>query len=388
MLWGRFGGRRIAALLAGASALALAVLGATSLAASGSDQRVELGMLIRLHDLPPGFVVDEEVGCGVIDPEGADQPLYEFIVHHFPRACAAKYNRLYAVSGRRPDPPVVDTLVFDVRNEAAAEDAEAVIPELISRATGNIVPDEVKPTASIGARTRLFHTHDAGPGDPFRGSLFVWRQGTLFGVTMAAGLPFAAADRAAARLARIQRTHMRSPAPYPESARDDLLVPLDNPAIELPVYWLGREFAVGGGAEPLELIDAFGPLGEGQAPPGTRIELSYDLLRIGTWTEASWRRYTDSKLGRELLTWHCTRTTAVPLSGGEATVYSGYPKDFANCPSTPPRAFSAVVKLGGVVLGLNLPICYTCVEGPLSAAQLETAVQGLRLRQPRDLGHR
>jgi hypothetical protein len=65
-------------------------------------------------------------------------------------------------------------------------------------------------------------------------------------MTLSAGESTAANDREATRLARVQRAHMKRPTPYPPKERDDIVVPLENPAIELPIYWLGRSFDPGG----------------------------------------------------------------------------------------------------------------------------------------------
>jgi hypothetical protein len=357
-------------------------------AATSAPKGPSMGMLIRLHDLQYGYKVDEEIGCGGFGTEGAEPALTEFVIAYRPRACLAKYDRLYPVPGPKPDPGTANSLVIDTRSAEGATAAERIAPELLAPLTGNIEPQEVPAKARIGARTRLFHTRHANVlGHSKLGSIYFWRQGNLLGAALAGGDTKAANDRVAARLARLQRSHMRRPVPYTEA--DDLLVPLDNPAVKLPVYWLGREFRPGGGLAPIRLTTAYAPLLEGEAPSETQVELEYGqgLLRIGTWSEAGWGRYTQTKLGRELLSWKCTQATTVPSPVGEATVYGGYPKDFTTCPTRPPEVFFAVIHSGPVVLGLNLPLCYTCFESPVSAAVLEAAARNLRLRPQRDLSN-
>jgi hypothetical protein len=342
-------------------------------------------MLIRLHDLQPGYRVDEEIGCGGFGTEGAEPPLAEFVTAHRPRGCIAKYDRLYSVPGPKPDPATANSFVIDARSAAGVAAAERIAPELLAFLIGNIEPEEVPPKARIGGQTRLFHTRHANVlGHSKRGSVYFWRQGNLLGATLAGGDTNAANDRVAARLARLQRSHMNRPMPYTEAQADDLLVPLDNPAVKLPLYWLGREFRPDVGGAPIPLTAVYAPLHEGQAPPGTRIELEYGPLRIATWAEAGWNRYTQTKLGRELLTWKCTQTTIVTSPVGEATIYRGYAEDFAVCPQQPPEIFLAVIHSGPVVLGLNLPRCYACFESSASAELLEAAAQDLRLRPQRD----
>lgn len=383
--------KRSFALLGLAFLLGLGVYSGIS-AGAGAPEGPSLGTLVRLHDLQPGYVVGEgKVGCGGFETEGAEPPLAEFVVTYRPRGCEAEYNRLYRVPGPKPNPGVVNSFVVDARSAAGVAAAERVAPELLARLTGNIEPQEVPPTAAIGTGTRLFHTRYANIlGRNGRGSIFLWRYGNLLGATLAGGGAYAATDAIAARLARLQLSRMEKPVRYTEAQRDDLLVPLDNPAIKLPLYWLGRNFHPGGGHAPMPLTFAHGPLAEGQAPPGTRIELWYGggAIRIGTWTRAGWNRYTQTKLGRILLTWNCTQTTALPSSAGKgsAVVYRGYAKDFDDCPDRPPRVFAAVIHIGRVVLGVNLPPCYSCLESIVSGEVLAGVARDLRLRPQRDFG--
>jgi hypothetical protein len=378
-------GRAVAGWIASLVLIALAT-GPIVADADGTkrDPPASLGMLLRLHELPPGYLVDGEVGCSRARyVEGADPPLADFFVRYAPRECQVHYDRLYSVPGPAPDPRAVTSLAIDLESSEGVRAADAILPELVGRAmTGNILPTEVRTAARVGAGTRLFRTEHANAlGLSVPGSLVTWRQGTLIGATLVGGAGAKVNDRLAISFARKQARHMRHPTPYPAKARDDLLVPLDNPKLRLPVFWLGRRFDAGG-SRPLELTSAWGPLAEGGGPPGTRIELEYSegALRIGTWTEATWKQYLGTKLGRMLLTWHCTVAATIPVPGGEATIYRGYPEDHATCPAEPPGLVAAVVHRDGVVLGINLPHCYICLEGHLSAAATEAVVRGLRLR--------
>ncbi len=345
----------------------------------------QIGMLMRLHELPPGYVLgDEGVGCGIIDPEGTEPPLTPFLARHLPKVCEATYERVYPVTGKGADPPKVLGAVIDLRSSATARAAEKMLPALIARVTGDRDPAEGSAGVAIGAQTRLFHGHSLVGGHVRPASLIAWRQGRLIGLTLVGGEAAAPGDREAIRMARRQRAHMLRPTPYRASERDDVLVPLENPAIALPVYWLGRSFDPGVGA-PLKLTSAYGPLLEGEAPTGTKLELWYDqgALHLGTWTPASWQLYRSEKLGHELLDWKCTKTAQLPVAGGSATLYAGYGKNYASCPSKAPDVFAAVAEVGGVVLGMGLPSCYTCVGGGPDRAELEAAVAALKPFHPR-----
>jgi hypothetical protein len=279
----------------------------------------------------------------------------------------------------------VDSAVVELPTAAAARAAEKLLPELVARLTGDGVSKEARTAVTIGADTRLFHGRALVVGHGRRASLLAWRQRRLLGITLVAGESTAANDREATRLARVQRAHMNHPTPYPANERDDVLVPLENPAITLPVYWLGSSFDPGDGADPLALTEAFGPLLEGEAPEGTKLELWYDqgALHLGTWTPTSWRTYTGGKLGHVLLAWHCTKKMSLEVPEGTATIYSGYGKNYAACPHRAPDVFAAVVERGGVVLGMGLPACYTCLGAGPDRAELEAAVAALKLYRPR-----
>jgi hypothetical protein len=353
-------------------------------AAGAAAPRAQIGMLLRLHELRGGYTVGDEFGCAGISSEGAKPRLATFLEHHLVGACEAEYDRRYVLPGKGPDPPLVVSVVLDFGDPATARAAAEVLPELVGRWTGNIVPKEAPAAVSIGAGRRLFHGKANVLGHGHRGSILTWRQGRLIGMTLVAGEPGHADDRTAAELARTQRSHMSRPTPYPARERDDVTVPLENPAITLPIYWLGRNFDPGAGAKPVPLTSAYGPLLEGEAPEGTKLEVWYEQgdLRLGTWTPESWAVYTAGKLGHELLAWHCTRETSLQVPDGTATIYSGYERNFGACPNEPPNVFAAVVDRGGVVIGMELPACYTCLGAGPSRAEFEAAVGALKRFRP------
>jgi hypothetical protein len=365
--------------------LLLAVVAAPAGAAPAAGDRAQIGMMLRLHELPGGYTVGDEFGCTGIGAEGARPALAKFVEHHFVGACEAQYDRRYALPGKGPDPPLVVSAVLDFGDPRTARAGAAILPELVARLTGNIIPRKGVTAVAIGTETRLFHGKANVLGHGHLGSILTWRQGRLIGMTLVAGEAGHADDRIAAELARVQRSHMSRPTPYPARERDDVTVPLENPAITLPIYWLGRNFDPGAGAKPLPLTSAYGPLLEGEAPEGTKLELWYEQgdLHLGTWTPESWGTYTAGKLGHELLAWHCTKKTRLQVPEGTATIYGGYKRNYGACPSGPPNVFAAVVERGGLVIGMGLPACYTCLGAGPSRAELEAAVGALELFRPR-----
>lgn len=381
-------------LAAGLAFLAAGIVPAAdaSTAHAASAPKISTGMLIRLHDLRHGFVVDDEIFCGRFSTEGADEPLSNFIYRYRPRGCEAAYARLYRAPGTKPNPRVATSVVVDARSAAGVRAAERVAPELLERLTGNVAVREVKKQRKVwGHAARLFHVRHGGAfGLPRRESLLLWRYRNLLGIVIVGGPGFIATDRTANRLARRQQKRMRHPTPYPRSQQDDLLVPLDNPRLRFPVYWLGRTFRPGHGLPPTRLYAA-SPLDPGGGPPKSRLLLAYDLaIRLTSWTRAGWQRYSATELGRMVLSWHCTRTHEIERRDGYAILYAGYTTDAAVCPEREPDIHLAVVHLGRTVVGVNLPICLDplCVEpsiGPYGTEEgMEAIVRGLRLRPKRD----
>ncbi len=192
-----------------ASIALLALLAALFATAAGAAApRAQIGMLLRLHELRGGYTVGDDFGCAGISPEGAEPRLATFLEHHLVGACEAEYDRRYALPGKGPDPPLVVSAVLDFGNPRTVRKAGAVLPELVARLTGNILPREEVPTVAVGTQTRLFHgkANVLGHGHP--GSILTWRQGRLIGMTLAAGEGARADDQVAAELARMQRSHM------------------------------------------------------------------------------------------------------------------------------------------------------------------------------------
>ena len=176
-------------------------------------------------------------------------------------------------------------------------------------------------------------------------------------MTLAAGESAAANDREATRLARAQRAHMKRPTPYPPKERDDIVVPLENPAIELPIYWLGPRSTPAAAPIRCRSPPPTGRCSKARPLPGpsSNSGTTTGPFSSGLGRPKARQLYRHEKLGHELLDWKCTKTTQLPVTGGSATLYAGYDKNF----SAAPDVFAAVVEVGGVVLGMGLPTCYT-----------------------------
>jgi hypothetical protein len=357
--------------------------------------------VLRLSDLPLGYLkydLREEQGeriyCSrLTHPEDTPPKMGKFVDRFGPRGCLTAYYRLYTPPGEETGPGLAAAGVLPLRSDAAADAGWAVVPEMLGRISGSL--REVKAKERVGRASRLFHAPVGGffkrIGD--RATFFVWRSGNTLGATFAIGRSFRELDRQAAALARLQDAHIRKPTRYTLAERFDGEVPLDDPKVDVPVYWLGRNFRPGGDLPDNRLFDSGfpgKPTKESTEPfeegPGAPLYVRYRNIRLHTWTPANWGVFAKSKAGRAIVTWKCTETRTIPLAEGTATIYGGYKKDFKRCPEKPPRAFTAWVDFGGVKVVVNAPLASDFIEtvNPYgSFAGMEAIVRGLRLRPPR-----
>lgn len=339
---------------------------------------------LRLHDLPPGYRIGDDSGCGPWDPEGASPQVVKFILRYWPEGCSFQYERLFQVPGPETAPLVESESTAFPSAQSAGRGFELLTDGNGKDPESN--PKEILPAPMLGESARFFHSHDVlVEGKPRRpGSILIWRQGTLVSVLLVAGRAPAANDRIALRLAQLQQARVESPTPYTEAEQDDTQVALDNPALRVPVYWLGSSFAPGHGLPAAKLEETFTLSGLGSGgPPGEKVSLWYEGFTVDAWTRGSWKRFQRSVLGPLNRGRHCTDVTRVSLTNGHAEVFADYAKDYNRCPRRAPDRYFAIAHLGSMVVGVNLALCTGCLHngGPFnSLAGMRAAVRGLRLR--------
>lgn len=401
------GFRRRALLLAavallGSTAATIALHGArATVPHRGPDQT---GPILRLHDLPPGYLnveLQEEQGERVVcspltHPNDTPPGMARFVVRFHPEGCVGAYYRLFAVPGQPPGPVLAGTGVLSVGSDKAADAAWHVIPELLGRLMHDHQPHPLAAPEKIGSRAELFHTAQPRFYPFYRkvaptAAFLVWRSGNTLAVVMTVGESFAEDDQAAVELARRQQTHIRKPTRYTPAERFDGEVALDDPAVDVPVFWLGRNFRPGDGLPDNRLFESYfrdapeaeskeGLIEEG---PGAPLHIGYENIWLDTWTPATWSVFADSKTGKAITTWKCTRTRTVSLPEGTATIFGGYDQDFARCPKRAPEAFTAWVDVGGVKAVVNAPPAPDFIEtvNPYGSFKgIEAIVRSLRLR--------
>jgi hypothetical protein len=210
------------------------------------------------------------------------------------------------------------------------------------------------------------------------------------------GASFATNDRVAAELAPLQQAHIRKANPYTKAERSDAEVGLDDPAIEIPVYWLGRTFRPGGGLPPNRLFQSgyLGealpeePVGMGSAEaPQPPLIVDYRNIRLDTWTPETWHVFADSATAKVITTWKCTQTRTVTIPGGSATIFGGYKEDYARCPKRAPSAFTAWVDVAGVKVVVNSPPASDFIEtvNPYGSFKGMEAIVGALRERPKPL---
>ena len=267
-----------------------------------------------------------------------------------------------------------------------ADFRDDLIPSLTEMSPGPFRFTAAPGFASDGV---LFRTRGVND-EPARGVF--WRRGNVLAVLIASPTT---SDDWALRLARRQDTRIRDPHPVAETYQDDPELPLADPGLKLPVYWLGREFAPGDGLPALQLHEARFDDG-----PGVDLGIDYDTsghqspagalggdVRIDVWRRATWARFKQTKFAQLVWGWPCTDAARIPLEHGYAFVYAGYSTRVNEpCPSRPRDRFMAHAYLDDMVVVVNMPYCWSCApeieaKDPYNNQRgMEAIVRGLRLR--------
>jgi hypothetical protein len=357
-----------------------------------SESRDTAALMLRLSDLPSGYLVDD-AGCG-IGTENAPPALAQIVITYLPEACGIDFFH------RRAIPEIsAGALTFKTQQGASAMFADRL--ELVRYVTGVPQLTEQQPQSGIGDEARTFSSRDAlrqgRAEDHAPGAAVVWRRGTALGFVLAAAQPGRRAERLALRLAKTQDGRMRNPTPLSSNENDDREVWLDDPRIDVPVYWLGTTFASRKGLPPLRLFESQGPPEPRSGDyVGKQAELQYEApgSRAGgtvleLWPPRAWRRFKRTRPGRQVWGSRCARVRRVRLRSGYANVYSGYARAprSRSCPGRPFDTFVAHAYFRRAVVAVNL--CIGCLSGtpdssdPYNSVKGMTAiVRGLRLRRP------
>lgn len=176
---------------------------------------------------------------------------------------------------------------------------------------------------------------------------------------------------------------------YVEPDPYEVEAPLDG--AEVPVYWLGRDFAGESAYPALTLDHAFVRPGARTEPGGSVVELTYrpaddefgyNMARIGLFTAAAWD-------DREAITvqWPCEQTVDFEVNGHDARLkihhHSNRQAEDGSC--LPPDRYSAVIHFDEVVVALDAPATGNGRERFYSSYDSEEGIKllarSLRLRE-------
>jgi hypothetical protein len=388
MARGRRGVGGLVLVAAAVLALALGLASSRALDGANASPKAESSapapnlskrLLLRLHDLPSGYRVldfgspEQSMpffGCAPLEPADPKPRLASFLKRYSPAGCLAVYYRLFRVPGAGPAPLFVGSAAADLGTVEAAEAAMTTSRELLSHLTSDEMPKEVQPPETIGEATRLFHWPDGRIffSEDEKNSILVWRWGSSIGLVLVGGSDIAASDRAAVELARRQQKHLEAPTPYTPAERDDTGVALEDPALQVPVYWLGKTFAPGRGLARLRLADTGSTTRPDPRDPRVSLlytdRLSFDhaeTVELDLWTPRQWKALRANEgLPFEM---HCEEGRAVDLPRGRAIVYAGLHPGW-RCRQRGPKVHAAVIHLPGVVITAETKeICDTCFGG-------------------------
>jgi hypothetical protein len=336
--------------------------------------------VLRAGDLPRGYVEGDDTGCGLATTEGDDPELESLFAKERPRACIVELERVWTGAD---GPRGVTSAAFVFRDEAAAERGLGAKASLLEY-TASLTPGETQ-EFDLGDEGQL--VRGRGLNDPAMGVL--WRSGNVLAMLVVEPVD----QPAAVSFARLQQRRIAGTLPV-RAPKDMVELQLDDPALRMPVYWLGRSFDPGGPLPRLDLAEA-SVLGTG---PGNTVKLDYVGsagghsvgVTIDLWRRDAWQRFRTTLLGRLVWDSSCARKTTVRLADGHADIYEGYGTQRPlepPCPSRAPDRVLAHVYLHGVVAAVDMPYCFACAAPPVSGTPYETVAgmtaiaKGMRLRE-------
>ncbi len=295
------------------------------------------------------------------------------------------------MDGGQPAPLAVGTGALDAGSLRGAEAGLAVSRELLSHLLDDELPTEVPPLTAIGDATRLFHWEHGGlfAKNEHSSSFLIWRSRNIVASIFVGGGSAAANDREAVELARLQQARIEVPTPYTPAEADDTEVPLEDPGLKMPVYWLGRTFTPGGGFPAMQLVDTSSSTGRAGALAG----LTYlthpngphrEGLFVDLWSTKRWKRLQARGLQFPSSLRCPTVHTARQIRRGTAILRGFEPYDW-RCRNRRHRAWALRLRLGRVVVTAEtVDICATCAQaatGPYNSFKGMAAIaRGLELR--------
>lgn len=359
-------------------------LGATATPASAAPAD-PTQLVLRLPDLPAGY--------GLLSRECSrrDTPLSD-VAPSADRSCESYFARFWVTPGAQPGPAVVISAAVKLktaqRAAAALEDPRQVASLLSEphREDYKIV----EPAPAIGDAAVLLRATDGS-------AAVVWRSGPVLAALLAVPGVHARSEvdlQATVALAAVQQARIAAPTALRPADNDSSEVALDDPGLDLPVWWLGRELSRRGALPGLRFAgsfpsDLFGPGRRDLGPLlayGRRGSRAYVILRLAR--PSVLHRPAMRRQLRRMRQDRCNVVRRATLRDGRATIFQRSPR----CPKLDVRKTpdaltdtTAIVVMHGVVLFAYADGCVSC-HGPVSRyesiAGMRRIVKALRLREP------
>jgi hypothetical protein len=317
--------------------------------------------VLSLPDVPRGYRNGDDSGCGPMIPTGESHlspAMTALLLQTRPQGCVIELNRAWADTSIGP--ATIRSASFVFADEDGAKRLFALRMEATQLATE--IRDATGTSITLGDEAFLLQ----GRGLNLPAAAVIWRSGNVVAV-----LGTEPADVTKTRaLAETQQALIAQPATRTAPAVD-LELQLDDPTIDVPVYWLGSSFAPGGGLPALRLTRAEHIAVHGGQGPGMTIRLGYATtahapagVTIDVWQPGAWKRFAKTQLGRLVWDSPCAKKSVVKLAKGRAEIFSGYASATPlrrPCPRTPPNLVVAHVYLTGATVAVNMPFCLMCV---------------------------
>jgi hypothetical protein len=368
-----------------ATALALLAAGCGGGAPTEAGEAGTRQLVLHPPDLARGYQYGDDTSCGGVSASEGEWPRLEpLFAQERPDACQMELQWVWEGEPRYSRLVTSAAYVFD--DADGARRAYEARDELAFYAAALRVRE--RGALDLGDEGELLRGD--GANNPASG--VAWRDGKVVAVLVLEP----GKDKAARALAAKQQERIEHPAePRPEPPENDPELQLDDPALELPVYWLGRTLDPPGELPPAELELAT----VGGSGPGQSVQLWYrvggdvpDTLTLDTWVPEAWERFRRTRLGRLVWDSPCARKEIVPVAGGRAEIFLGYgaPNPVQRpCPARPHDRVVAHVYYQDVVVAVNMPYCYECARpeprpSPYTTPEAtDEVVRSLRLRTPR-----
>lgn len=317
------------ALLAAVLVVAVALAGLVVLSSSDeAPEPVPLEQtLIRLSDLPAGYSIGDDSGCGALTPEGRPPALDAILGMNFPPVCSIELQRPHRDQG----PHSIVSAAVELPSVDTASQVMTVLPELGRRVIGTAIDLESEPyDFEDGAAIMEFR--DVNTQE--EGIVLGWRSGGRINLISVAGDAQPDILTFTRGLADVQQKRAGKAEPLKPQDTDDRTVALDRSDLGVQVYWLGLDFAPAGLTQ-MTLHEAFGPMPAGSSP-GNKVKIDYRRadgdprpdagIHLAIWLPGDWNAFVGTELGDLSTQPPCGEPQVIQLSDRRIEIHAPGPE--------------------------------------------------------------